>query len=59
MEGRAVLANYDALEDPLTVWDSTQESHDVRGLLITLLGLNENQIRVIAPDVGGGLAASI
>ena len=54
LEGRAVLANYDAIEDRLTVWDSTQESHDVRGLLITLLGLNENQIRVIAPDVGGG-----
>ena len=57
MEGRAVLANYDPLEDRLTVWDSTQESHDVRGLLITLLGLNENQIRVIAPDVGGGFGA--
>ena len=57
MEGRAVLANYDALEDRLTVWDSTQESHDVRGLLITLLGLNENQIRVIAPDVGGGFGS--
>src|SRR5262249_30128838 len=42
MEGRAVLASYDAIEDRLTVWDSTQESHDVRGLLITLLGLNEN-----------------
>ena len=26
-------------------------------LLITLLGLNENQIRVIAPDVGGGFGA--
>ena len=57
MEGRAVLASYDAVEDRLTVWDSTQESHDVRGLLITLLGLNENQIRVIAPDVGGGFGA--
>ena len=57
IEGRAVLASYDALEDRLTVWDSTQESHDVRGLLITLLGLNENQIRVIAPDVGGGFGA--
>jgi carbon-monoxide dehydrogenase large subunit len=57
MEGRAVLANYDPLEDRLTVWDSTQESHDVRGLLITMLGLNENQIRVIAPDVGGGFGS--
>jgi carbon-monoxide dehydrogenase large subunit len=57
IEGRAVLANYDAIEDRLTVWDSTQESHDVRGLLMSLLGLNENQIRVIAPDVGGGFGA--
>jgi carbon-monoxide dehydrogenase large subunit len=57
IEGRAVLANYDAIEDRLTVWDSTQESHDVRGLLMTLLDLNENQIRVIAPDVGGGFGA--
>ena len=57
IEGRAVLANYDAIEDRLTVWDSTQEPHDVRGLLMTLLDLNENRIRVIAPDVGGGFGA--
>lgn len=54
IEGRAVLANYDSIEDRLTVWDSTQEPHDVRGFLVTLLGLNENQVRVIAADVGGG-----
>ena len=47
IEGRAVLANYDAIEDRLTVWDSTQEAHDVRGFLVDLLGLNENQVRVI------------
>ena len=41
----------------LPSWDLTQESHDVRGMLITLLGLNENQLRVIAPDVGGGFGA--
>ncbi len=54
LEGRAVLANFDTIEDRLTVWDSTQESHDVRGILIALLALNENQVRVVAPDVGGG-----
>jgi aerobic carbon-monoxide dehydrogenase large subunit len=54
LEGRAVLASFDPIEDRLTVWDSTQESHDVRGVLIALLGLNENQVRVVAPDVGGG-----
>ncbi len=54
IEARAVLASYDELEDRLTIWDSTQEAHDVRGFLVTMLGLNENQLRVIAPDVGGG-----
>ena len=54
MEGRAVLARYDTLEDRLTVWDSTQETHDLRGHLMALFGLNENQVRVITPDVGGG-----
>jgi carbon-monoxide dehydrogenase large subunit len=57
LEGRAVLASYDPLEDRLTVWDSTQESHDVRGSLMTMLGLNEEQIRVVAADVGGGFGA--
>ena len=57
IEGRAVLANYDVNEDRLTLWDSTQQSHEVRGYLITLLGLEESQIRVIAADVGGGFGA--
>jgi carbon-monoxide dehydrogenase large subunit len=57
IEGRAVLANYDAIEDRLTVWDSTQESHDVRGSLIALLGLDESRIRIVAADVGGGFGA--
>ncbi|MBO0712229.1 MAG: xanthine dehydrogenase family protein molybdopterin-binding subunit [Acetobacteraceae bacterium] len=54
IECRAVLARYDALEDRLTVWDSTQEAHDLRGHLMALFGLNENQVRVITADVGGG-----
>ncbi len=54
IEGRAVMANYDAIDDRLTVWDSTQQAHEVRGFLMLLLGLDESQIRVIAPDVGGG-----
>ncbi len=54
IEGRAVLARYDELEDRLTVWDSTQETHDLRGHLMALFGLDENQVRVITADVGGG-----
>jgi aerobic carbon-monoxide dehydrogenase large subunit len=54
IEGRAVLARYDELEDKLTVWASTQETHDLRGHLMALFGRNENQVRVITADVGGG-----
>ncbi len=54
MEGRGLLARPDPLDGVLTVWDSTQMPHRVKRVLVTTLGLNENQIRVIAPDVGGG-----
>jgi carbon-monoxide dehydrogenase large subunit len=57
MEGRGVLAAYDANEDRLTVWTSTQLAHEVRAFLMGLLRLDENQVRVVAPDVGGGFGA--
>ena len=46
-----------ANEDRLTLWSSTQLAHEVRAFLMLLLGLDENQIRVVAPDVGGGFGA--
>ena len=54
MEGRGLVARPDALDDVLTVWDSTQMPHRVKRVLVATLGLTENQVRVIAPDVGGG-----
>jgi carbon-monoxide dehydrogenase large subunit len=57
IEGRGVLASYDTNEDRLTVWSSTQLAHEVRAFLMTLLRLDENQVRVVAPDVGGGFGA--
>jgi aerobic carbon-monoxide dehydrogenase large subunit len=54
IEARGVLARYDAIEDRLTMWASTQETHDLRGHLMAMFGLNENQVRVITADVGGG-----
>ena len=38
----------------LTVWVSCQSPFRVRGEIARLLGLHESQVRVIAPDVGGG-----
>jgi carbon-monoxide dehydrogenase large subunit len=52
MEGRGVAAELRA--GRLTVWTSTQLPHIARSLLCEVLGLPERDIRVIAPDVGGG-----
>ena len=54
MECRGVVAEYDRRTDSLTVWSSTQVVHWVRKELAVTLGLPEEKIRVIAPDVGGG-----
>jgi aerobic carbon-monoxide dehydrogenase large subunit len=57
IEGRGALAVYDANEDRLTLWSSTQLAHEMRAFLMALLRLDENQLRVVAPDVGGGFGA--
>jgi carbon-monoxide dehydrogenase large subunit len=57
IEGRGAIASYDVNEDRLTLWSSTQLAHEVRAFLMKLLGLDENQLRVVAPDVGGGFGA--
>jgi carbon-monoxide dehydrogenase large subunit len=57
IEGRGALASYDGNEDRLTLWTSTQLAHEVRAFLMHLLRLDENQMRVVAPDVGGGFGA--
>jgi aerobic carbon-monoxide dehydrogenase large subunit len=57
MEGRGAVATYDVNEDRLTLWSSTQLAHEVRGFLMKMLRLDENRLRVVAPDVGGGFGA--
>src|SRR6185437_10025496 len=41
----------------LTIWLSTQTPHQDRMGLSMLLGMEEAQIRVVGPDVGGGFGA--
>ena len=54
MEPRTVLASFDTVTEELTVWSSTQSPFRVRGEVARLLEMHESQVRVIAPDVGGG-----
>jgi aerobic carbon-monoxide dehydrogenase large subunit len=57
IEARGAIASYDANEERLTMWTSTQLAHEVRAFLMTMLRLDENQVRVVAPEVGGGFGA--
>ncbi len=59
METRGAAARYDSGTGELTFWASTQFPHTVRSKLADVLGLAENSVRVIAPDVGGGFGAKI
>ncbi len=54
MENRGCIAQYDRAEGTLTLWTSTQIPHLVRTGLADCLGMAENLVRVISPDVGGG-----
>jgi carbon-monoxide dehydrogenase large subunit len=54
LEARAVLADYRQGQEALTIWCATQVPHLMRLNLAALLGLPEQMIRVIAPEVGGG-----
>jgi len=54
IETRGVVAVADAQSGRLTVWSSTQVPFGVRSAVAAALGLPEEMVRVIAPDVGGG-----
>ena len=59
MEPRGVVAHWEPGKDELTVWSTTQNPHIARTLLAAILGLGQHQVRVIAPDVGGGFGSKI
>jgi carbon-monoxide dehydrogenase large subunit len=59
MEGRAVAAAPDPVTGGVTLWTSTQTPHQIRAEVAKVARMEENQIRVIAPDVGGGFGVKI
>jgi aerobic carbon-monoxide dehydrogenase large subunit len=54
VEGRGVASAWDAGQERLTLWTSTQTPHTVRTAVARFLELPESAIRVIVPHVGGG-----
>jgi carbon-monoxide dehydrogenase large subunit len=59
IECRGAVALYDPMEDRLTLWSSTQMPHAAMRLLCDMLGRDENQVRVVTPDVGGGFGPKL
>jgi carbon-monoxide dehydrogenase large subunit len=57
IEPRGIVVQPDAPDGRLTVWTSTQVPFAVRAAIAAALSLAEEQVRVIAPDVGGGFGA--
>src|SRR6266566_2662252 len=54
MEPRAAHAVWDATSGRVTLTCATQMPHGVRTIIADLIGMPESDLRVIAPDVGGG-----
>ena len=59
IEPRGVLADYKTFSNKLTVWSSTQIPHFVKVWLAVILGISESNVRVVAPEVGGGFGSKI
>ncbi len=56
LEGRA-LAAVPGEDGRLTCYASTQTPHSVKSAVVEALGIAEDMVRVITPDVGGGFGA--
>jgi carbon-monoxide dehydrogenase large subunit len=59
MEPRGVVASYEPGKSTLTIWTSTQNPHIVRTMIAGMLGMGQDQVRAIAPEVGGGFGSKI
>jgi carbon-monoxide dehydrogenase large subunit len=54
LETRGVIANWDDRDHQVTVHTCTQVPHQVRTVMAACLGLPEQDVRVVVPDMGGG-----
>jgi carbon-monoxide dehydrogenase large subunit len=57
MEPRAVVCA--PVGDEYTMWSATQIPHVLRVMLAVVTGIPEQNLRVIAPDVGGGFGSKL
>ena len=56
------VADFDKVSGKLTVWMTTQAPHAIRtvfALVAGHVGLSEEKIRIISPDIGGGFGGKV
>ncbi|MBN9084434.1 MAG: carbon monoxide dehydrogenase [Rhizobiales bacterium 62-17] len=55
LEPRGCIGAFDEAEDRYTLWTSSQDPHGFRKVIASnVLKIDENRLRVVSPDVGGG-----
>jgi len=62
IETCGMVASFDKVNGKLTVWMTTQAPHAIRTVIALVaghLGLSEERIRVISPDIGGGFGGKV
>ena len=59
METRGVVAEWRGADRQLNLYTSTQIPHLVRTLVAQMLSLEENRMRVVTPEVGGGFGSKL
>src|SRR4051795_12705734 len=59
LEPRAVVADWNAGEQRLTIYQGTQAPHMVQNLAALHLGLEEAQVRLVCKDVGGSFGIKV
>jgi aerobic carbon-monoxide dehydrogenase large subunit len=59
LEPRSVVADWNAAEARLTIYQGTQAPHMVQNIAALHLGLEEAQVRVICKDVGGSFGIKV
>ncbi|MBM3835658.1 MAG: xanthine dehydrogenase family protein molybdopterin-binding subunit [Verrucomicrobia bacterium] len=59
IEPRGCVAQFSQADGTLTLWTSTQIPHLVRTLLPGMVGVPENKMRIVAPEVGGGFGSKL
>src|ERR1700726_2879347 len=59
LEPRAVVADWNAAEARLTIYQGTQAPHMVQNIAALHLGLEDSQVRVVCKDVGGSFGIKV